>query len=236
VAGRGPKRVATGAIDHIGGNVVNAKRISAGAAAIVFAVALGPATGHAMEVSDEDQAGEVTRLNGDTVAVQDAQPGVLALGKFIYVGDVISTGPRARLEVRMIDDSILTLGERTSFVVIDYVYRQTEANAVLRLMTGVMRAASGKIAGRADASFELATDFASVGIRGTAYWAGIWDDALHVELLEGKGVTVENGAGTVVITEPHFGTWVTGFDSLPSTPKLWPTDKTRRAARSVAFD
>ena len=215
---------------------MNAKSISAGAAAIALSVALCAAPGHAMEALDESQAGEVTRLKGDAVAVQDARPRVLALRELVFVGDVISTGPGARLEVRMIDDSILTLGERTSFVVIDYVYRENAANAVLRLMTGVMRAASGKIAGRADASFELATEFATVGIRGTAYWAGIWDGALNVELLEGKGVTVENGAGAVAITEPHFGTRVSDFDAPPSTPEMWPEDQSRRAARSVAFD
>ncbi|MDP6805908.1 MAG: FecR family protein [Rhodospirillales bacterium] len=216
---------------------MNAKSISAGAAAIALVVALGAALGHAMDApADDQEAGAVTRVKGDVLAVQDARPRVLGVGERIFVGDVISTGPGARLEVRMMDESVLTLGERTSFVVVDFVFREFEANAALRLMTGVMKAASGKIAERADASFELATEFATVGIRGTAYWAGIWDGVLNVELLEGAGVAVENGAGAVAIADLHFGTRVSDSGAPPSTPEPWPADKTRRAARSVAFD
>ena len=44
------------------------------------------------------------------------------VGSPIYVGDVISTSPKARLEIRMIDDAVMRLGERAVFIVIDYIY------------------------------------------------------------------------------------------------------------------
>jgi CheY-like chemotaxis protein len=71
-------------------------------------------------LADEEQAGTVTRLKGAAFAMQDAIPRVLSVGAAIQRGDVISTSPGARLEMKMLDDAVMTLGEKTIFVVIDY--------------------------------------------------------------------------------------------------------------------
>jgi hypothetical protein len=60
--------------------------------------------------ADEHVAGKVTRMQAPVLAVQDALPRVLKVGDPIFIGDVISTGKGARIEVEMTDDGILTLG------------------------------------------------------------------------------------------------------------------------------
>jgi hypothetical protein len=58
---------------------------------------------HEAKTDQENIAGTVTRLNSSALAVQDAVPRALMVDSPIYVGDVISTGPEARLEITMID-------------------------------------------------------------------------------------------------------------------------------------
>ena len=53
--------------------------------------------------------------------MQDALPRALKVGDKILRGDVISTGTGARLEMKMLDDAVMTLGEKTIFVVIDTI-------------------------------------------------------------------------------------------------------------------
>ena len=71
--------------------------------------------------SDADMAGRIVRLKGAASAMQDAVPRGLKENDPIFRGDVISTGRAARLEMKMLDDAVINLGEKTVFVVIDYV-------------------------------------------------------------------------------------------------------------------
>ena len=56
---------------------------------------------------------------GGALAIQGALPRVLKPGEKIYIGNILSTGKEARLEVKINDGTIFILGERSSFNVID---------------------------------------------------------------------------------------------------------------------
>jgi hypothetical protein len=195
-------------------------------------------TGISAAVADDgDVAGKVARVQGRVVAVQDAQLRVLMAGDAVLVGDVLSTGKEARLEISMIDEGIFTLGERTVFVVIDYTFGGAANNAVLGLLSGALSAASGGIAGLDTMAFKLETPTATIGIRGTRLWVGTMPDGVfHVGLWRDGPVIVENRAGRVEISEPLFGTHVDDPDIAPTPPKLWPTPMNVNAKRMVAFD
>jgi hypothetical protein len=203
---------------------------------IILVVFVGLAgTAGLVRAQDDNVAGTVLRLQASAVAVQDAVPRALAVGEPIYVGDVLSTGKGARLEVRMIDDAVMTLGERTSFVIIDYVFKDNFANAATRLMNGALLAVSGEIAKQVGNPFEVATEFGTIGIRGTTVWGGFIDGAWGVVLLEGTAVSVENGAGRVDLTETEAGTRITGAKEAPGAVKRWPAQKLERAKKTVSF-
>ncbi len=182
----------------------------------------------------EDVAGTVTRLKGTAVAMQDALPRTLKVGGKILRGDVISTGAGARLEMKMLDDAVMTLGEKTIFIVIDYI-TQGEPNAAMRLLQGAFGAVSGNMMKIAGAQFTVLTETASIGIRGTRFWGGTLDGVFEVALLEGKGVVVENKAGRVVIDRAGDGTAIGAAGIAPTPPKKWGGNKLERAKATVAF-
>ncbi len=200
---------------------------------LVALIAVAAATG--ARAADGDVAGTVLRLQATAVAVQDAVPRVLAVGQPIFIGDVLSTGKGSRLEVRMIDDAIMTLGERTSFVVIDYIFSDGLGNAAMRLLSGALLATSGEIAKQAGNPFKVAAEFGTIGIRGTTVWGGLIDGAWGVVLLDGAGASVENGAGRVDLTEVTAGTRITGATEAPGAVKRWPAAKLARARKTVSF-
>ncbi len=201
--------------------------------AVIFAVFLfSPVNTLAQE---EDVSGVVVRLQGNAVAMQDAFPRILSVGDKVLRGDVISTGPGARLEMRMLDDAIMTLGEKTIFVVTDYIASGEEPLASFRLMQGAFKAVSGQIAGDKKGEFLVATEFATIGIRGTTFWGGSLDGAFEVALLDGKGVYVETKAGRVDLTTVGQGTKILSADAKPSKPKIWGQGKVDRAVATVTF-
>lgn len=190
----------------------------------------------AVETTDDEVAGTVTKLRAHAVAVQDALPRALVVGSPVYVHDVISTGTDARITIRMIDDGVLTLGERTVFVVIDYVFKGTQGNAVLRLLSGAVRAVTGGIGKLDDRPFMVLSEIATVGIRGTDFFVGFIHDELHVGLLGGAGVYVENPAGRVEITKIGDGTKVTRRGIAPTKPAPWPKSMLEMTSEAVSFE
>lgn len=184
---------------------------------------------------EDDLAGVVLRLQGTAYAMQDAIPRVLKENERIFRGDVISTGKGARIEIRMLDDAVMTLGEKTIFVVTDYIAEGPEPAASFRLMQGAFKAVSGRIGGANKGEFKVATEFATIGIRGTTFWGGSLDGDFEVALLDGKGVIVETKAGRVELTQVGEGTKILSEDAKPSKPKVWGQGKVDRAVATITF-
>ena len=203
------------------------------ATAFVCLLLLVPAAN--VSAQQEDVAGAVVRIQGSAVAMQDAVPRPLKAGDRILKGDVISTGSGARLEIKMLDDAVMTLGEKTIFIVIDYITGGAEPNAAMRLLQGAFSATSGKMMQIAGAKFTVETETATIGICGTTFWGGILDEVFQVALLDGKAVIVENKAGRVVINRVGDGTLITDANTAPTPPKKWHTGMFDRAIATVAF-
>jgi len=193
-----------------------------------------PGSLRAAEASGEkaEKAGVVSRLRGAAVAVLDAVPRVLGVGAAIYIGDVLSTGPDARLEIKMHDDGLFQLGERTSFTVIDYTFGGT-GGAAARLLSGALNGVTGKLASAKGLKIE--TEVATIGIRGTKFWAGDIDDLMHIAHWSGGGLVIENRGGRVEMTGKGFGTEVASATTPPTEPKPWPHDMTSRAHSMTDF-
>lgn len=207
-------------------------------ATIVFpfmVIFLSLSTHHAY-AADGDRVGTVSRLQKSAIAIQDALPRILAVGDEILIGDVISTGKGARIEVTMIDDTVMTLGERTNFVVIDLVFTDTENSAAFRLLQGAFKAATGELIKVAGSTFTVETETATIGIRGTEFWGGPLGGEFQVAMLSGKSITIENKAGRVELTLAGQGTKILSSDSSPAPPKTWGKGKVDRALATVAFD
>ena len=205
----------------------------------IIAVTFAMTFGGAMTVwaqSDHDPVGKVTRLQGRAVAMQDAFPRPLKEGDPVLLGDVISTGKRARLEMTMIDEAVMTLGEKTIFVVVDYLTSGDQPNAAMRLLQGVFSATSGNLVKMASAKFTVSTEVATIGVRGTTFWGGTLDGGkFEVALLKGKGIYVETKAGRIDISAIGEGTAIASPDSAPTTPMKWGGNKLARAIATVAF-
>lgn len=179
-------------------------------------------------------AGVVSRIQGAAVAVRNALPRALAVGDAIQIGDVLSTGLDARLEIKMQDDAVFVLGAETAFVVTDYTFGQNTGSATFRVIKGAFLATSGKIAQLSENAMRVQTEIATIGIRGTTVWGRPLDGvALQVIMLEGRAVTVENALGRVDLTVPNAGTWTDGGAPAPAEP--WAAPRIDRAVATVAF-
>ncbi len=207
------------------------RTLAMGLLAALFLMIAGPAA----QAAEGDVAGKVLRLKDGAMAMQDATPRPLTVGSDVLVGDVISTGAGARLEFSLRDGSVVTLGERATFALSDFEDTPSKENITLRLLSGAFKAASGAIAARNPDAMTVATNTATIGIRGTTVWGGTLDSAFEVALLEGTAVTVTTRAGTVELNTVGQGTSVPSENQPPADPITWAQTKVTRALATVDF-
>lgn len=138
-------------------------------------------------------AGEVILATGAGTAM--APRGVLrdlAKGSQVFPGDLIASGPNSYVDIRFADGGFVLLRPETRFRIDAYVYTAPAvarapavqaaaetappvapvgSRALLRLLKGGLRAVSGSIGKQPADEYEMLTPQATIGIRGTDYFA-----------------------------------------------------------------
>ena len=94
-----------------------------------------------------------------------------AAGTKLQAGDTLRTGPDGSLGVILRDNSTLSLGPESSFVIQKFLFSPAEGKLGLmaRLSKGTMAYLSGLIGKLAPESVRFETPTASIGVRGTHF-------------------------------------------------------------------
>jgi len=186
-----------------------------------------------------ENVGHVSRLRGASFAQQGQELRPLALNMPVQRQDVLKTGPGARLELTLLDETKLTLGADTTFALerYDLGRQQGEGLVLLRLVKGAFKVATGNLSALRGGPFEVNTPLGTIGIRGTEFWGGFLSEGeLSVLLISGKGVYIRNDGGSTEIVKPLEGVKLRSRSAPPPAPSLWSPDKRARAFKTVAFD
>jgi hypothetical protein len=108
---------------------------------------------------------------GDIFAVADGGARRrLVVGGSVYVGDRIETGANARAVLVFRDDSRLTVGPSSKFLMENFVYDEKnpeDGRFFVSLLTGTMRALTGFVGKANPKNVGFTTSTATIGIRGT---------------------------------------------------------------------
>ena len=200
--------------------MANANRLvtrALGAVSVVIGLALAIAAAPALSA---EPAGKVARVKGDAVAESGGKVRKLAEGAEIFVGDVLKTGKDTRLELAMIDEARLTLGDNSRLKIKTYLFDEARnaGKGSVKVIAGVFRVVSGKLGKVAGAPFQVTTQTATLGIRGTEFWGEQEKNDLLVAPLGGGGIFLETRAGRVDISEAGMATRITTANKPPSAP------------------
>lgn len=197
-------------------------------------------------------AGEVVSANGSTMRLRPQQlNSPVRPGSAIHAGDRFRTGPDARLELRMRDGAVLSIGPDSDFQVDEYRFGAGAQRAFYSLARGLVRTVSGAIGKIRHEDFRLQTPTAVMGIRGTDFSvehslcmpsAGCDDGAmpgerLRVSVHEGR-VAVTSAHGTIEVPEGQT-LRLAGRDGVPMTEADRPRTRPPAPAppkRPAAFD
>jgi hypothetical protein len=185
------------------------------------------------QAQDADTAGKIERSKNEVTARPSASDPARALspGDQVFRNEMVHTGAQARAELRLSDQTSLVLGENAEVRLDEFVYNES-GSATINLVTGALRFVSS-VQGH-PGKLTIRTPVATIGVRGTDFWAGPIDGVYGVLLLTGS-VEVSNVAGTVTLDTPRTGTLISGADIAPGEAVAWPNDRRVRALSQTDF-
>lgn len=120
----------------------------------------------------------------------------------LHIGETLVTKDNARLHARMIDDTVLMLGENAHFKIDELTFDTSSSKASFKILSGAFRMVSGKIAKQPNNQVTLTTPIATIGIRGTDFWGIVKDDSLSIALLDDSELVILLPSGLVTLNNP----------------------------------
>ncbi len=131
-------------------------------AGIVLILVLALLTGLPMEAPAAEDVSKVIAVRGKAVIERGNKERDARVNDGLLIVDTVSTREKSRAKLLFMDDSVLTLGEKSQVIIQEYVSRKDEkGRSVFNLVDGVMRTVVGK------ANFEVHTSTAVAAARGT---------------------------------------------------------------------
>lgn len=169
----------------------------------------------------------VIAVRGDVQAINKAgESRKLKTKEPIFLEDTIKTGKRGRLQIMFTDKTIVSLGSTSEMKVSEYFWDKEKGDGKIttEVKEGAFRVMGGLISKAVPKKFKTKTPVATIGIRGSMYAGNVAKDGgLSVVFEGGKGITLQNSTGIIVITKPGYGSRVKNWDAPISKPAKFTT-------------
>src|SRR5262249_14437186 len=140
-----------------------------------------------------DAPATVVRINGAPRLQQGSKTEHLNPGSAVPLDSIVETDEKSKVEIRLADDSILTIGPKSRLTLREFALKPESRRARLEVLVGRFRLAIAPfLTGSSD--YEVHTPTAVAGVRGTVLWGDTVVDAIcalegHVEVRP-LGITI----------------------------------------------
>jgi hypothetical protein len=149
---------------------------------------------------------QAVKTRGDIRITRDGGDLSCSMGTALQLGDVIKTGTGARLRLRFVDGSILSLGENTSLSIDLFAVDagNKSRTVVLTVLQGIVNATAAK-SGESKFDYQIKTANGYSAVRGTRWLVSFQQTLMTIYVLNG---TVElGGAGGKPPVMVNGGQW-----------------------------
>jgi len=193
------------------------------------------------------QAGVSAAVKGEIqVASLGAKVGRIAKsGEDIFLGDRISSGANAGMQVLLLDETVFTIGAQSAITIDEFVYDPTTDTGTVaaEVVRGTFRFVTGRIAQQKPRAMAVKLPVGAIGVRGTIVAGRVDGDSSLVVLL-GPGantdteerlgrILVSNAGQTVEISRAGFATRIDGVGAPPIEPFRLPAADLRALTRAI---
>jgi hypothetical protein len=163
------------------------------------------------------EVGQILAMRGEVFIVRNGSNIAAKSGVSLEKQDTIKTSKKSKAQIKLKDDTTVTIGKDTVFKIEDYKFDGTSnSKASLKVMKGMFSTITGKIGKVAKNRFKLKTKTSSIGIRGT-HFIGLIDDKKETVACVRGAITITAGGKTVDVPAGQVSSFKSG--SAPSAPR-----------------
>ena len=161
-----------------------------------------------------DKIARVLGKEGNVTLVREQRSIQISRDEWLYKEDQLKTGRRSSVELKLIDGSLINIGELGDVSILDLVFDPIKKDGFmdLKIATGAFRMISGNIARLGPDLMKLELPTATIGIRGTsiigkASKLGVENFVILVPDPDGYigELVVQNTEGIVVLRKANEG-------------------------------
>ena len=172
--------------------------------------------------------GNVVQHKGNASVERSGEKTELKKGSDIEFKDNVRTG-KGGVGITFVDDTNVAVSAHSSLVIDEFIYdpnSKTGSKLVMNIALGTVRYASGNIAKLSNQNVDIRTPTARIGVLGTAFSMTVDEVGKSLIILlpnkdgtVGK-ISVETGAGQVIMNQAFQSTMVGTGESRPSKPVI----------------
>jgi len=142
--------------------------------------------------------GEISALRGNADITRGAKHVKASVGSKLEEGDVIKTSAKSKLQILFNDKTVISLGQKSSFKIDEYLFDNKKPVARFSLNSGFFKSITGKIGKIAPNKFKIKTANATIGVRGTTIIGEVSSKRDIIACSQGQIIVSSAGASVVV--------------------------------------
>ena len=133
--------------------------------------------------------GKISAMSREVYIIRDTKSVKASAGNTLEQKDTIKTSKGGVAQIVFSDNTVITVGESSTFSIEEYVSDEKTPNARFKADKGYFKVATGQIGKIAPDKFKIETKTATIGIRGTEF-RGFVDEYGNLTTLTTKGRTI----------------------------------------------
>jgi len=172
--------------------------------------------------------GNVIEHRGNASVERSGEKSVLKNGSDVEFKDNVRTGD-GDVGIKFVDETNVAVSPHSSLIIDEFIYdpnSRSGSKLVMNIALGTVRYASGNIAKLNRQNVDIRTPTARIGVRGTAFSMTVDEigKSLVILLPNADGtvgeISVESGAGVVIMNQAFQATTVGVAEGKPSNPVI----------------
>lgn len=187
----------------------------------VVAISFGLLVSNSAIANTYANIGDVDSVYGDVYLTSPAKERKIAEGNNLFEGETIITQKDGIMKATLIDGGSLSVKSNSEVKLNKYLLNSDKPTGGLSLNKGAFRLVSGRINKVNDGKLNIETPLATLGIRGTDFYANYDDESLTVALFDNGMIEVAtNAGGTLLLNEPMTFVKIGANEGMPKIQPL----------------
>lgn len=161
---------------------------------------------------------------------------IVGSGKPVYLNDRLTTGASGRLQIRLKDDTLFTIGPNSSIVIDEFIYDPSSSlgRVAASILQGVFQFVTGKVGKKRPENMKVTLPACTIGVNGTAVMGRV-EPGRDTVVLSTGAIAVGNGAGQARLAQAGYAVTVDA-GRAPSAPFRAPLPLLASLMKALAPD